>query len=73
MPFTPEQLAHIFSYHAPSPEQIEHYQAIRTKALELAQVIVAHTPPSPDQTTAIRKLRECVMVANSSIALRGQF
>ncbi len=71
--FTVEAIADLFTYHAPTPEQIEHYEAIREKARELAGVIVAHTPSSADQTAAIRKLRECVHVANAAIALAGKF
>lgn len=73
MPITSVQLVDIFTYHAPTPEQIEHYQAIRAKAIEFAAVIVEHTPASADQTVAIRKLRECVHVANAAIALDGKF
>lgn len=71
--FNDEALADIFSYHTPNDEQIGHYKAIREKARELATVIVAHTPESADQTAALRKLREVVMTANSSIALGGKY
>lgn len=73
MPFTDEQLKHIFTYHAPSALQQKQYQELRDAALTFAQVIVSVTQPSADQTTAIRKLRECVMTANASIALDGKF
>ena len=73
MPFTREQLIDLFTYHAPTPDQVEHYQAIRTAALEMATVLVEHTPASADQTVAIRKLRECIHIANASIALEGKF
>ena len=66
-----EKLPGIFKYHAPKDGQPEKYEAIRNKALELAQVIVANTPQSADQTAAIRLLREAVMTANASIALDG--
>lgn len=61
----------LFTYHAPVGSQPAQYEAIRAKAKELAHVIVENTPPSADQTAAIRKLRECVMTANASIALQG--
>jgi hypothetical protein len=64
-----EQIDNIFSYHAPYGTQPERYHRIRSKAKELAIVIVENTPSSADQTAAIRKLRECVMTANASIAL----
>jgi hypothetical protein len=57
-----------FTYHAPSEEQRDRYEAIRMAARTMAQIIIIHTPSSPDQTAAIRKLRECVMTANAAIA-----
>lgn len=57
-----------FSYHAPTDKQIDAYQVIRNTARSLANVILDNTPPSADQTAAIRKLRECVMTANAAIA-----
>lgn len=57
-----------FSYHAPTEKQIGAYQVIRNTARSLALVILDNTPPSADQTAAIRKLRECVMTANAAIA-----
>ena len=67
----PNVIHEIFTYHPPSPEQQQNYVAIRAAAEVMAQVIVANTPKSPDQTTAIRKLREAVMTANAAIALKG--
>lgn len=63
---------HIFTYHPPDAEDIYKYQQIREAAKNLAEVIVRHTPPSADQTAAIRQLRECVMTANASVALKGR-
>ena len=57
-----------FVYHQPRPGQQERYVAIREAAKRLAEVIVASSVASPDQTAAIRKLRECVMTANQGIA-----
>jgi hypothetical protein len=58
-----------FSYHAPTPEQLPKYEALRAGAKAFAQVIVEQCPPSADRTAAVRKLREAVMTANASIAL----
>lgn len=69
MRFPATYIEHLFTYHAPHGNQAERYEAIRTKAKELAHVIVDLTPESPDQATAIRKLREAVMTANAAIAL----
>lgn len=69
MPFTPEEIENLFTYHAPRGDQQERYQKIRDAAKAFAGVVVANTKPSADQAIAIRKLRESVMVANASIAL----
>ena len=66
-------IENIFTYHAPFGDQPRKYQAIREAAKTLAQIIVDNTPPSADQTAAIRKVREAVMTANAAIALDGKF
>ena len=66
---TGSEIENLFSYHAPSGDQAARYEAIRSAARHMAAIIVANTPEGADQTTAIRKLRECVMTANASIAL----
>lgn len=65
------KLEQIFTYHAPNSDQLQKFAAIRQKALEFAQVIVANTPNSADQTAAVQKVREAVMTANAAIALNG--
>ena len=60
-----------FSYHSPKGDQPERYEKIRAAAKALAYEIKACTPTSPDQTAALRKLREAVMTANASIACYG--
>jgi hypothetical protein len=66
-----DKIEDLFTYHSPEGNQPAQYDAIRSKAKELAHVIVDNTPASADQTAAIRKLRECVMTANAAIALKG--
>jgi hypothetical protein len=68
---TKEQLEDWFTYHSPTPEQLPKYKAIRVAALQFAEVIVENTPPSADQTAAIRLIREATMTANASIACGG--
>jgi len=63
----------LFSYHAVEPDQVERYTAIRAGAKQFARVVLDNTPRSPDQSAAIRKIREAVMTANASIALKGKF
>ncbi len=68
-----ENLKNIFSYHPPQEGDAERYNRIREGALAFAGIIAENTPASADQTASIRKLRECVMTANASIALKGKF
>lgn len=60
-----------FEYHPPTQQQLPKYQAIRDGAKDLAFTILSNTPPGPDQTAAIRLLRDTVMTANQSIACEG--
>lgn len=62
------ELVNWFTYHAPKGDQPQRYEAIRAAGLEFARALIANTPAGPDQTVAIRKVREAVMVANASIA-----
>lgn len=69
---TPENLDHWFQYHKPTPEQTSDYETIRNAGKKFALVILSLTPPSADQTTAIRTIREAVMWANAAIACGGK-
>jgi hypothetical protein len=66
--FSKEIIENWFRYHRPTNEQQERYVRIREKAKELAHTIIECTPSCPDQTVALRKLRETVMAANQVIA-----
>lgn len=67
----PAVLRDIFTYHAPEPDQIPKYNAIRDAAFEFAKVVIANTPKCADQSTAIRHIRDAGFSANASIALKG--
>jgi hypothetical protein len=71
MPVTQDNIRDVFTYHAPTPEQIEDYAVVREAARNFAEVILARVPPCADQQAAIRLLRESVMTANAAIALKG--
>ncbi len=58
-----------FTYHPPKGDQTERYELIRHAAKNFAQLIRECTPGCPDQTAAIRKVREAVMTANAAIAI----
>jgi len=66
-----EKLPTIFTYQPADAKQQQQFVLIREAALHLAQVILANTPGSADQTAAIRLLREAVMTANAAISLKG--
>lgn len=68
---TKENVAEVFTYHTPQGDQESRYQRIRNVATEMAFTILTHTKVGPDQQAALRKLRECVMTANASIALEN--
>lgn len=67
-----KEIETMFTYHPPQGDQPERYQAIRDAAKKFAMVVADNTRKGPDQTAAIRKLRECVMTANAAIALEGK-
>lgn len=72
---TPEQqqaLKDVFTYHAPSSEDIANYQSLREAARFFAEVVLVTCPPCADRSAAIRKIREALHVANASIALKGK-
>ena len=68
---TREQINEIFTYHPPKDDQPTRYSQIREGAKAFAHILVQNTKPGADQSAAIRKLRECVMTANASVALEG--
>lgn len=64
-----KELDNQFSYHKPFGSQAARYELIRTKAKELAIVLLENVPQCADRTAAVRKLREAVMTANAAIAI----
>lgn len=68
MPVTNDDLENWFTYHSPTNDQLWRYDRLRTAAKQFAAEILRSTPPGPDQTAAIRKVREAVMTANAAIA-----
>lgn len=69
---TRQDLINWFTHHPPTDQQAEQYTAIREAGLAFAKVIVAETPPSADQSAAVRKIREAVMTANAALAGGGK-
>ncbi len=59
----------IFTYHPPTRVQADLYVQIREKAREFAGLLLETVPQSAEQTLAIRKVQEAVMLANAGIAI----
>lgn len=72
MPIDQATLDNWFSYHAPEGDQAVRYAALRAAGKAFAEQIVALTPPSADQTAAIRHVRDAVFTANAAIACGGE-
>ena len=66
---TQEHLDAYFTYHPPQKDDQGHFAAMSDSFMMAAQAIVNHTPPSAEQTLAIRKLQEARMWANAAIAV----
>lgn len=66
------ELGNIFTYHAPTPIQIERYARLRQKAKELAELIYDVTPQSREQSLALTSVQQTVMWANAAIAINEQ-
>lgn len=73
---TPEVQAAVedlFEYHPWTPEQAEAGKRIRRVLADAVLQIIRDVPPGPDRTTAIRKIREARMDANSAITHGGRY
>lgn len=64
-----EDLRNIFTYHAPSGEQVTRYNALREAARGFALVVNTCCPDSREKSLAITNIQQAVMWANASIAL----
>lgn len=62
-----------FDYHEWDERKINQGRAVRAALAEAVKVIVENVPPCPDRTTAIRKIREARMDANSAITHDGRW
>lgn len=72
MPIHQHELDNWFTYHAPQGDQAERYGKLRAAGKAFAEEIVKLTPPSADQSAAIRLVREAVFTANAAIACSDQ-
>lgn len=58
-----------FTYHRPFGDQGDRYELLRAAGGEFAKTILMLTPPSAEQTLALRDVQRAVMMANAAIAL----
>lgn len=58
-----------FIYHAPKDDQPSRYEVLREGGRNLANLIAELTPPSAEQTLALRDLQRCIMMSNAAIAI----
>lgn len=63
-----ERLKNDFTYHNSPKEKSAVFEAIRSKALELALLILKECPVGREQSSAFTKIEEAVMHANAGIA-----
>jgi hypothetical protein len=70
-PILHEEISARFTYHPPKEGQRAKYTALRTKAKELAELIVELCPNSRECSTALTNLEQSVMWANAAIARRS--
>ncbi len=56
-----------FDSQEPREDKKAQAEVIRFASKEFAQIILAHTPAGPDQTEAIRKVREAMWTATAAI------
>lgn len=71
MPVTKDNVKEVFTYHAPSPEQVEKMERLRLKQIELAELALEVVPDCADKSVAMRNLREFRMNCNAAIVLNG--
>lgn len=64
-----DNIEDLFKYHAPTEIKRMRHEELRAAGLVFAQALMACTPRCADQSAAIRKIREAVMLGNSAIAL----
>lgn len=62
-----------FTYHAWNADQVAKGNAVRLALQAAFETVIANVPPSADRSTALRKIREARMYANSAITHNGRY
>jgi hypothetical protein len=63
----------IFGYHAPTPEDIEKFEAINQAFIECAKKVVRSIPFGPGRAVAVRSLANARGETHRAIAMKGRF
>lgn len=68
-----EELQKMFEYQSWDDVQKARGRVVRAVLIAAVREIINNVPPSPDRSTAIRKLREARMDCNSAISHNGAY
>ena len=68
-----EEINNLFAYQPWTEEQKASGEEVRTALALAVYAIVKNVPPSPDRSTAIRKIREARMDSMSGISVGGRY
>lgn len=63
-----QRIKNDFTYHPPTPEQVEKCTKLRAQAKDLAMTIALLCPASREQSLALTNLEQAIMWANAAIA-----
>lgn len=64
-------LENSFKYHAPTPDSLPRYEAIRAEGRQFAALLLDLLPESRERSLALTAIEEAVMWANASVARNG--
>lgn len=65
---TEKMITDTFTYHAPRPDQLPRYTALREQYRQTALMVARYTPPGRERAASLTQLQLSVMLANAAIA-----
>jgi hypothetical protein len=71
--FDEEEITDIFSFHAPTLDQVQAYESVNAAFIECVNKVAPLMPDGLGKTAAIRALNIARMQVNAAIALQGKF
>lgn len=69
--FTENDINRLFTHHPQSDADVKRYERIRAAGRDFAKVLLDNTPGCAEQTIAVRRAHEAVMIANAAVACHG--